>query len=195
MEQTALEKPVSSLCPICLKVVSARIFSKDSMVFIEKKCDEHGDFQELYWSDLSLYKKFNRYWCNGHESDKISLSGKGCPFDCGLCENHLTGTLLGNIDLTNRCNLKCPVCFADAGGRIYEPNLDLIRSMMQNLRSQKPVGCPAIQFSGGEPTMREDLPQIIAMAKEMGFSQIQVATNGLRLASSLDLCRSLERAG
>jgi hypothetical protein len=195
MEQTALEKTVSSLCPVCLKVVSARIFSKDSMVFIEKKCDEHGDFRELYWSDLSLYKKFNRYWCNGHVSDKTSLSGKGCPFDCGLCENHLTGTLLGNIDLTNRCNLNCPVCFADAGGRIYEPNLDLIRSMMQNLRSQKPVGCPAIQFSGGEPTMREDLPMIIAMAKEMGFSQIQVATNGLRLASSLDLCRSLEKSG
>jgi len=91
--------------------------------------------------------------------------------------------------------MRCPICFADAGGRIYEPDLNQIRAMMQILRAEKPVACPAVQFSGGEPTLRKDLHQIVAMAREMGFVQIQVATNGLCLAESPELCRSLERSG
>lgn len=197
MLQTALDKTVSSLCPVCLKVVSARVFSEDGQVFMEKRCDEHGSFRELYWSDLSLFNRFNKYLCDGQglKDQSTSASNKGCPFDCGLCQNHLTATLLGNIDLTNRCDMHCPICFADAGGRVYEPDIDQIRAMMQTLRNELPVPCPAVQFSGGEPTVRDDLPQIVAMAREMGFAQIQIATNGLRLAASIDLCRSLEKSG
>ena len=162
---------------------------------MEKRCPEHGQFRDLYWSDAALYEKFNRYWCDGQGVQASFAPERGCPFDCGLCRNHLTGTLLANIDLTSRCNLSCPVCFANAGGRIYEPDFEQVRAMMQILRDQKPVPCPAVQFSGGEPTLREDLPAIIALAKELGFVQIQLASNGLRMASSLDFCRSLENSG
>ncbi len=139
---------------------------------------------------LHYIKNSTNTGARARESGKSLPSQKGCPFDCGICSNHLTGTLLANIDLTNRCNMACPICFADAGGRVYEPTLDQVRAMMQVLRSEEPVPCPAVQFSGGEPTVRDDLPEIVAMAKQMGFSQIQLATNGLRLAASLDLCRS-----
>jgi len=164
---------------------------------MEKRCDEHGIFRELYWSDLSLFNRFNKYLCDGQglKSPGASASTKGCPFDCGLCQNHLTPTLLGNIDLTNRCDMHCPICFADAGGRVFEPDMDQIRAMMRNLRNELPIPCPAVQFSGGEPTVRDDLPEIVSMAREMGFAQIQIATNGLRLAASVDLCRSLEKSG
>lgn len=195
MPPANINRVVPSLCPVCLSVIPARIFQEGSEVFMEKRCEAHGDFKDLYWSDASLYKKFNRYSYTGQRLDNSVPSSQGCPFDCGICGNHLTGTLLANIDLTNRCNMACPICFADAGGRVYEPTSDQVRAMMQVLRSEKPVPCPAIQFSGGEPTVRDDLPKIVAMAKEMGFSQIQLATNGLRLASSLDLCRSLEKSG
>jgi len=73
--------------------------------------------------------------------------------------------------------------------------MDQIRAMMRNLRNELPIPCPAVQFSGGEPTVRDDLPEIVSMAREMGFAQIQIATNGLRLAASVDLCRSLEKSG
>jgi uncharacterized radical SAM superfamily Fe-S cluster-containing enzyme len=194
-EQNSIYRTVPSLCPECRRPVSARIISQDGRVYMEKRCAEHGDFKELYWSSASLYEKFNRYWCDGRGIEGAGAAEKGCPFDCGLCSNHLTGTLLGNIDITSRCNLDCPVCFASAGGRLYEPSIEQIRFMMESLRSQRPVPCPAVQLSGGEPTLRDDLPRILAMAREMGFAQIQIATNGLRLAGSLDLCRSLERSG
>ncbi len=190
-----IEKTVPSLCPLCLKAVNARLFQEGDAVYIEKSCEDHGYFKDIYWSDAALFRKFERYWCDGSGVDNSARGFKGCPFDCGLCENHKTSTLLGNIDVTSRCNLSCPVCFANAGAGIYEPSQEQIRDMMKSLRSERPVPCPAIQLSGGEPTVRDDLPQIVAMAKEMGFSQIQVATNGLRLAESLELCRMLERSG
>ncbi len=192
---TAIEKNVSSICPVCLKVVPARIFQDGEKVFIEKECQTHGEFKDLYWSDAALYRKFYRYFCEGSGIENPTASERGCPFDCGLCEKHLTGTLLANVDLTNRCNMSCPVCFANSGGRISEPTIDQITAMMQNLRSQRPVPCSAIQFSGGEPTLRWDLPKIVALAKEMGFTQVQIATNGIMLSADLKLCQSLERAG
>ncbi|OPY49693.1 MAG: molybdenum cofactor biosynthesis protein A [Methanosaeta sp. PtaU1.Bin060] len=195
MHPTNFEKTAFSLCPICLKVVPARIFNDGDDVFMEKRCEEDGDFRELLWHDVSLYKRFYSYLSDGQGLKDPLAERTGCPYDCGICSHHKTSTLLGNIDVTNRCNMACPVCFADAGGRVYEPSIDQIKAMMQNLRSEEPVPCPAVQFSGGEPTIRDDLPQIIALAKAMGFAQVQVATNGLRLAESIDLCRDLMDRG
>lgn len=114
-----------------------------------------------------------------------------------MCQYHETGTLIANIDITNRCNLECPVYFANAKikGSVCEPTFEEIRKMMEILRGEKPIPCSAIQFSGGEPTIRDDLPKIIELAKEVGFSQIQLATNGIFLAKSTQYCKRLKDAG
>jgi uncharacterized radical SAM superfamily Fe-S cluster-containing enzyme len=190
-----LDRIVPSLCPVCLKVIGAHIFQEGRSIVIEKRCAEHGDFKDVHWSDVDLYKRFMRFWAIGQGVKNPIVSSGNCPFNCGLCENHRTGTILANIDVTNRCNLSCPTCFADAGQSPEEPTVDQIKDMMRNLRDQRPVPCPAIQFSGGEPTIRDDLPEIVSIAKEMGFAQIQVATNGVKLATSPELCRSLVQRG
>ena len=120
---------------------------------------------------------------------------ESAPSTAGSVAITSPGTLLGNIDITNRCNLSCPICFADAGDGQEEPTLDQVRAMMENLRSERPVPCPAVQLSGGEPALREDLPQIVELARELGFAQIQVATNGLKLASSPEFCQALVQSG
>ncbi len=190
-----IARTVSSLCPVCLEVISARIFQEDEAVMIEKHCEEHGDFKDIYWSDAAIYRRFMRYQTDWMGLTDSPQAHQGCPFDCGLCKNHKTGTLLGIIDVTSRCNLSCPICFADAGNDKNEPTIGQIASMMQVLRDQIPVPCPAIQFSGGEPTMRVDLPDIVYLAKTMGFAQILLATNGLVLASRPDLCHELIQSG
>ena len=101
------------------------------------------------------------------------------------------------IDVTNRCNLRCPVCFANAAaaGYLYEPTKEEIRQMLKNLRSLKPHPCPAIQYAGGEPTVRKDIVELIEMAKEEGFTHVQIATNGIRIAKRDNLAKELKDAG
>ena len=105
-----------------------------------------------------------------------------CPDDCGLCNLHTSHTGLANVDLTNRCNLTCPVCFANANaaGYVYEPDFETVRKMLQALRDERPVAGRIVQFSGGEPTIYPRFLDVLRMAREMGFSHTQVATNGIK---------------
>ena len=191
-------KHTKSICPECLRVLDAIIFEENNVVYIKKECPEHGSFQDIYWSDYELYERAKNfeYIGSGLENPRTETKN-GCPYDCGICPQHKSHTVLAIIDVTNRCNLRCPVCFATAGttGYVYEPTKEEIREMLINLHENKPVPATALQFSGGEPTIRKDLPELIRMAKEIGFKHVEVNTNGLRMASDLDFCRTLEEAG
>lgn len=191
-------KETKSICPECHRTIDASVFEKDNKMLIEQICPQHGRFEDVYWSDAALFHKFDKYWHTGSGLDNpMNEENEGCPHDCGICPNHKTTTILANIDVTNRCNMHCPVCFANAktSGYIYEPTIDQIRDMMLMLRSEKPVPCYAVQFSGGEPTVRDDLPELVAMAHDLGFLQIQIATNGVRLAKSVEFGKKLMHAG
>jgi len=191
-------KQTKSLCPECLKVLDATIFEENNVVYIKKECSEHGSYQDVYWSDYEQYERVKAYEYIGEGVENPRTETKlNCPFDCGLCPQHKSHTVLSIIDVTNRCNLRCPVCFATAGttGYVYEPTKEQIEAMLDNLRSNRPVPADALQFSGGEPTIREDLPELVRMAKNKGIKHVEVNTNGLRLASSVDYCQSLKEAG
>ena len=191
-------RSTKSLCPECLDVIDASIFEENGNVMLEKKCRKHGSFRDIYWSNINQFKRFEKYLHNGEGVKNPYFSTNGnCPLSCGLCPSHKTTTILANIDVTNRCNQSCPVCFANASssGYLYEPSIEQLRIMMWRLRDEKPVPCPSIQFAGGEPTMREDIVKIVKMASDFKFTQIQMATNGIKLAKSRELCRDLADAG
>jgi uncharacterized radical SAM superfamily Fe-S cluster-containing enzyme len=191
-------KETRSICPECLKVLDAVIFEENGKVYIKKKCSEHGFFQDVYWSDYEQYLRAERFRCDGDGlNNPRTETVNGCPYDCGICPQHKSHTALAIIDVTNRCNLKCPVCFANAAaaGYVYEPTLEEIKKMLKNLRQNDPVPATALQFSGGEPTVRNDLFELIRMAKEFGFNHVEVNTNGVRLAQSVDYCKKLKEAG
>jgi hypothetical protein len=185
-----------SLCPQCLKVIDADVYEEDGKILMKKSCEEHGEFDDVYWSDADLYNKFAKWRYEGKAGIQITESVKGCPFDCGLCPEHKSSTILALIDLTNRCNQRCPTCFANAAaaGYLYEPTMEQLKEMMKLLRSEVPP-CPAIQFAGGEPTIREGFVDIVKMARNLGFAHIQVATNGIAMAKSVEFCHDLKEAG
>jgi hypothetical protein len=194
-----LLKTTKSLCPECKKVLEAEIIEKEGQVYIERTCPEHGPFSYLYWNDADMYRRYETYNFQGSgiQNPQIVTDTSSCPSNCGICNNHHSTTLLANIDLTNRCNLNCEFCFANARacGYVYEPTFEQIREMLTLLRNQKPSPVPAVQFAGGEPTMREDLIEIIRMAKGMGFLQVQLATNGILLAKDPQLAQNLKDCG
>ncbi|HQA21291.1 MAG TPA: radical SAM protein, partial [Methanomassiliicoccaceae archaeon] len=196
--QKGLPKDTQSLCPECKKVVPARIYEKDGKVLMDKDCPEHGSITDIYWSDVELFLKAEKYAYDGiGVSNPLIKDAKTCPDNCGLCNLHTSHTSLANLDLTNRCNLRCPICFANANqaGYVYEPTYDEVVFMMEKLREERPVPTPAIQFSGGEPTIYPRFFDVIRKAKELGFAQIQAATNGIKLAEDPDFARNCAEAG
>ncbi|HWQ54647.1 MAG TPA: radical SAM protein [Bryobacteraceae bacterium] len=196
--QTGLPKTTKSLCPECTRLIDARIIEDNGRVVMVKSCPDHGEFRDTVFSDAKLYLKMEE-WSFGDSRGLMNPAvgnAKTCPEDCGLCNLHTSHTGLANVDLTNRCNLTCPVCFANANaaGYLYEPGIEQVRKMLQALRDQKPVACRIVQFSGGEPTIHPRFLEILSMARDMGFSHTQIATNGIKF-TDLEFAHQCKAAG
>ena len=185
-----------SVCPVCLRVIQAdKLTGEDGNIYMKKSCPDHGDFSSLLWEDSlasymrwSMESRVNEPPVNGKKPDK------GCPYDCGLCTDHLRKGCCMLLELTNRCNLRCPVCFAAAGEKApRDLTMDEIGKQYDFLMSH---GGPFnIQLSGGEPTVRDDLPEIICLGREKGFTFFQLNTNGIRLAEEAGYAEKLKEAG
>ncbi len=193
-----LPKVTQSLCPECTRVIEARVFEENGRVIMDKTCPQHGYFRDTVYSDVKLYLKMEnwQFGDNRGVSNPAIPNASRCPDQCGLCSMHTSHTVLSNVDLTNRCNLTCPVCFANANaaGYLYEPTLEQVRKMLTALRNEAPVANRIVQFSGGEPTIHPRFFEILRMAKEMGFSHLQAATNGL-MFTDLEFAQQAKECG
>lgn len=196
----SLPKKTTSICPECLELIPAEILERDGKVVMEKTCPVHGRFFDIVQSDVKFYLNLGKWWFGGDgrgfSNPLVEIKEGKCPLDCGICPRHKSMTALANIDLTNRCNLKCPVCFANSAvsGYLFEPSFEEVLKMMEILRERKPIPVSCLQFSGGEPTLHPDFLKIIFSAKELGFSVIQVATNGIKFAD-LEFAQKAKEAG
>ncbi len=193
-----------SICPECLltndevRVIDATVYEEDGKIMYKKSCPDHGEFVDVYWGDAEMFKRAQTYWYESVGLDNPRTETiEGCPNDCGQCPQHQSHTALALLDVTNRCNLRCPICFANAAesGSVYEPTPEEVLEMMKNLRRNLPVPAPALQFAGGEPTVSKNLPQYIRWAKELGFRHVQIASNVIRIGNSLDYAKELVDAG
>ena len=154
-----------SLCPHCLSRIPAERRHEGNTVMLVKQCPEHGEFRSPVWRGSPSYESWSRpkeeVRIGGHHAATV----RGCPFDCGICPEHRQQSCTVLIEVTNRCNLACPYCFADArvrGGP--DPSLAFLAA---RFRSAFVASGPhnIVQLSGGEPTVREDLPAIIALGR------------------------------
>lgn len=181
-----------SVCPQCLRRIRGELVQRGETVHLEKHCPEHGFFSAAVWRGDPPF--------SGWVRPKIPFPGgpreqtrRGCPFDCGLCSAHAQRTCTALVEVTERCNLRCPVCFADSGGNAPDPDLETLRRMFGRIMDRT-GGCN-LQLSGGEPTVREDLPDIVRAAGKAGFSFVQLNSNGLALAREPELAHLLKDAG
>ena len=120
-------------------------------------------------------------------------AGSHCPGNCGLCGEHEVDSCCVLLEVTKRCNLRCKFCFANGGTPEEDPDIEELRATIQDIARR--CGKPLLQFSGGEPTLRDDLPKLVRYAKEAGCSYVQINTNGIRLAEEPEYAKKLAEAG
>ena len=216
----SLVRRTRSLCPVCLRVIDARYVRMGTGdIALEKTCPDHGLFSVPAWAERTDQQgqqglpDFST-WCEAARTPPVrpvvpftaATGRRGCPFDCGLCPEHGQRTCCALLEVTSRCNLRCPVCYASSepvpaehascantAARPADPDLPTLRDRLRALREQ--AGQANVQLSGGEPTLRDDLPAIIELVRAEGFPFVQLNTNGLRLGREAGYANTLRDAG
>ncbi len=186
-------KLTQSLCIHCFKKLEAEIVEENGKIYMTKTCPEHGMQKVLIWSDASTYREWEKdsYYAPKYASgDEVN---RGCPYDCGYCSDHRGTTCTAVIEVTKGCNMDCNICFASANDTGCDLPIEKIKEMMDYVASTQ--GYCSLQLSGGEPTLRDDLWEIIKYAKQIGFKHLQVNTNGVRISRDLDYLKRIKQAG
>jgi uncharacterized radical SAM superfamily Fe-S cluster-containing enzyme len=207
---TATTTHTESLCPVCLTRIDATIRTEDGQTRMEKHCPVHGRFEAPVWRGKPAYESWQRPKIPGQPPMPLTRVRNGCPEDCGLCPNHRQRSCTIVMEVTQRCNLNCPVCYADASADanadadadadakaarqpLAEPSLAAIAGWFKTASKAAPGA--NIQLSGGEPSLRDDLPAIVALGRTAGFEFVQLNTNGVRIAKDPAYLTTLKKAG
>ncbi len=181
-----------SLCHICLKRVDTKIVFEGDNVYMLKRCDEHGRQKVLIATDKEYYKNCRNYMKPSEMPMKFNTSTHyGCPYDCGLCPDHEQHSCLTLIEITDRCNLTCPTCYAESSphsGR--HRTVEEVENMLDIIVANE--GQPdVVQISGGEPTIHPDFFTILDIAKTKPIKHLMVNTNGIRIANDEEFVAKL----
>ncbi|KAA2245643.1 radical SAM protein [Chitinophaga agrisoli] len=181
-----------SLCSACLRRVDAKIIFEQDKVFMVKHCPEHGREKVLIATDIAYYKNTRNYNKPSEAPLKTNTQTHyGCPYDCGLCQDHEQHSCLSVIEVTDRCNLTCPTCYAMSSphyGR--HRTLEEIERMLDIIVANE--GQPdVVQISGGEPTIHPQFFEILDIAKKKPIRHLMLNTNGIRIAKDKEFAARL----
>jgi uncharacterized radical SAM superfamily Fe-S cluster-containing enzyme len=181
------------LCPQCKKAVDGVRIFRDDKVFMRKLCPEHGQSEALISGDVDWFLRSLTYIKEGSVPLKHSTGvEKGCPDDCGLCPDHEQHSCLPIIEITNHCNLECPICIVQNKNN-YEMTKEEFGRILDGLVEKK-GNIETINLSGGEPTLHPLFMEFLDMAKaKKEISRVSVSTNGLRVATDYAFCEELAK--
>ncbi|KPK59524.1 MAG: hypothetical protein AMK73_08575 [Planctomycetes bacterium SM23_32] len=170
------------VCDGCRARVPTEHVIRRGKVYLRKNCPDCGPNEALISADAAAWQR-KRELC--HFDPDAPLF---CTLRCETCRhNHKPRMVF--MDVTNRCNMNCPICIANIPGMGFEfhPPLSYFEKVLSGLARLNPK--PVVQLFGGEPTMRKDLFEIIELGRSKGLD-LRIVTNGLRLADE-DYCRRI----
>lgn len=144
-------------------------------------------------TDIDYYKRCREVFLKPPEIPNVWQTPIqfGCPYDCGLCPDHEQHSCLTLLEITDHCNLTCPICYADSGPHRPEfRDLATIDRMLDNIvkSETKP---DVVQISGGEPTLHPDFFAILDACKRRPIQHLMLNTNGIRIAKEPDFVKRL----
>jgi uncharacterized radical SAM superfamily Fe-S cluster-containing enzyme len=161
--------------------VEGKIVFENGSVFMLKRCPAHGFERVLMADDVEYYRRCREVFIKPPEMPLVFNTPVrwGCPYDCGLCADHQQHSCLSLVEITDRCNLECPICYAGSGpSRHQYRTLDHVQRLIDAVVRNE--GQPdVVQISGGEPTVHPDFFAILDRAKKAPIRHLMVNTNGL----------------
>jgi uncharacterized radical SAM superfamily Fe-S cluster-containing enzyme/prolipoprotein diacylglyceryltransferase len=190
-ESPMLAEITLSLCSQCLNCVEAKVLIEGSSVFLQKFCPQHGIERVLVADDIEYWRKCRRMYKSPTKPRRRNTDQvRGCPNDCGICPAHEQHTCLAIIEITEDCNLSCPVCYADAKPGGQQRSLAQIESMLDAAVANEGA-LSVVQVSGGEPTLHPDLFAILDLVRTRPVGHLMLNTNGLRIAEDPEFVAKL----
>lgn len=187
----------TSLCVHCLRRVEAKIVIDDERVWMYKWCPVHGTDKVLVASDAAYWRLGREVYLKRPEMPRQfnTRMEYGCPYDCGLCPDHMQHSCLTLIEITDNCNLRCPICYAGSGPhRDRHRDLATIERMLDAVVANE--GEPdVVQISGGEPTLHPQFFEILDAARRRPIRHLMVNTNGVRIANEPGFAERLAHYG
>jgi hypothetical protein len=195
-----IEEYTKTVCPACFAGGPRRsdedvwrdglLVSRDGRVWLRRFCPEHGESESLYEEDLDIWRARA-----GFATPTLAITpdrpGNFAPFPegyrDGLPASHGQHTCILLLNVTQRCNYACPTCYASAQRPgtplpiIEHPTPDEISHTVRTMLEREGGKLGVLMLSGGEPTVREDLPLIIEQALQENITRVLINTNGRRI--------------
>lgn len=184
-----------SICPTCRKTVQAKILFRDGKVVLSKRCKDHGEFEALLSSDIEYWTKSLTYTKPGTKPKEWSTAFKdGCPDDCGLCEEHEQHTCSPIIEISNHCDLECPICIVWNENN-YNMSFEEFKNTIDGL-IRKEGTLELCLLSGGEPTIHPEFFKLAEYAtSKKEIKRVLVSSHGLQIAKSDEFARRFKELG
>lgn len=181
--------PARSLCPVCLREAPGGYFSEAGKVVLRRRCEVHGATGSPFWDDVDHFEWTRRLDAEAGTGGACCAPGTpGCDPASGLKR------CVTVLPITDGCNLTCPYCFAASQPRNAHRGLDEIEGMLRGALREGGGPTP-LQVSGGEPTVHPEFLDVVRRARGLGYSHIEVNTNGLRVASQEGFADEIRGAG
>lgn len=188
-----LLKTTISLCADCLGHVPALVFTREGKVFLRKVCDRHGFAEVVLENDESFYHLSNKdRWGRCFATDRVmdflkSSNGCDCEGGCSAPDEMDFADQTGNksctilVEVTNACNLACPVCYSDARGDRKMP-LEAFKQHILRLIERKGT-LDSVQLTGGEAVLHPEFWDMVAFLHGDRVKKIYLPTNGIAFAN------------
>jgi len=160
---------------------------------MDKWCPVHGVERVLVSDDAAYYRQCREVFVKAPDMPaRFSTEMRyGCPYDCGLCPDHMQHSCLTVLEVTDHCNLRCPTCYAASGPeRLTHRPMEVIRRMLDTIVASEGQA-DVVQISGGEPTLHPDFFEILDEARQRPIRHLMLNTNGIRIAQDPEFAQRL----
>jgi 7,8-dihydro-6-hydroxymethylpterin dimethyltransferase len=199
---------VNAFCPRCheedpgrplreVARLSGYLAEEGGRVWLVRGCPDHGRTVSLYDEDAEILAYLEQ-WTAPTKYHRPDTPGNYDPVPSaylnGLGEMQTQHTCILLEDITERCNLRCPTCFADSSPQLtgVASVADVLANIDQRLAREN-GRLDVLMLSGGEPTIHPEFPRLVEEVLERDIIRVLVNTNGVRIARDDALLDLLHR--